>query len=539
MEPVAMDLPDISITETDNQIFLRGQPNSARATVDVAMLHKLLADFGAAACVLDEAAIAMGAEYCNTLQTPFVLQLAERQNATIVVHVAPDDMSAAISITPARGGHAATVQDVAHALTSSGVVFGIDEAATRQVCAAGSCDRVPVAHGTVPVDGTDAVFEALMADMTDRAPKVDENGLIDYREHGSIELVTAGMLLMRRHPATPGTDGSTVRGRVLPARPGRDEPFASKLPGTQLRPNDANMLEAAITGQPVHVRCGVMVEPVLKVAEVNMASGNIHFDGTVEIKGDVVQGMKVQAGGDIVVSGMVDGGILEATGNIRIAGGVVALAQVRAGGAVSAKFAQGVQIQAGTVLTLSDMALECELLSFNQIVIGAANPGRGRLVGGSATAMMLLSVPVLGSATSAVTKITMGVNAQLVERMAELEARIEQEKASEEALGKLVKQMVAAKDPKGVLPRIQASRQHAVQVWGKSLAEKKALEEEIALAASAKVKVTAEVQGAADLVFGNHLVRLRREFSNGTFSVDPTTNLVVFTDASGHPVSVE
>lgn len=79
----------------------------------------------------------------------------------------------------------------------------------------------------------------------------------------------------------------------------------------------------------------------------------------------------------------------------------------------------------------------------------------------------------------------------------------------------------------------------AVQVWGKSLAEKKALEEEIALAASAKVKVTAEVQGAADLLFGNHLVRLRREFSSGTFSVDPTTNLVVFTDASGHPVSVE
>lgn len=153
--------------------------------------------------------------------------------------------------------------------------------------------------------------------------------------------------------------------------------------------------------------------------------------------------------------------------------------------------------------------------------------------------MMLLSVPVLGSATSAVTKITMGVNAQLVERMAELEARIEQEKASEESLAKLVKQVIAAKDPKGVLPRIQASRQHAVQVWGKSLAEKKALEEEIALAASAKVRVTTEVQGAADLVFGNHLVRLRREFSSGTFSVDPTTNLVVFTDASGHPVSVE
>lgn len=55
-----------------------------------------------------------------------------------------------------------------------------------------------------------------------------------------------------------------------------------------------------------------MVEPILRVAEVNMATGNIHYDGTVQVDGEVQHGMLVQASGDIIVSGTVDGGVLEA-----------------------------------------------------------------------------------------------------------------------------------------------------------------------------------------------------------------------------------
>ena len=533
-----MVLPGISITEADGQIFMRGQRNGDRAAVDADVIHALLKASGYESCAIDGVAIATAAEYCNTKQEPFLVQIGDRKDARVDVVIAEDEMSAEVTFARAQGGKEVSFAEIIELLKAAGVLFGIDEAALLEAYQSESSCPVPIAHGTVQQDGTDSVFEELIPHPADRSPKLDENGLIDYREHGSIDVVTAGTVLMRRHPATPGLEGHTVRGRPLPARPGRDEPFAPQLPGTQHPANDPNLLEAAVTGQPVRVDNGVMVEQVLQVAEVNMATGNIHFDGSVEVKGDVLQGMKVQASGDIVVSGMVDGGILEAGGDIRIAGGVIANARVRAEGAVSARFAQGVQIHAGTVLALSDMAMECDLQSLNQIVIGVKNPGHGRLVGGTATAMMLVRVPVLGSANGSVTTVVVGTNAELSARYADLQKRIEQEKVNEEALEKLMKQVTAMKDPKGLLPRIKASRQHAVQVWGQSLAEKNEMEQQIAIGLTAKISVSAAVEGAADFVFSSHGTRLRREFSSGTFSLDPTDHVVVFADGFGKTTTI-
>lgn len=52
--------------------------------------------------------------------------------------------------------------------------------------------------------GNDAVFEALISDTVDRAPKLNELGLMDDREHSDIPMVAASGALMRRTPANPG-----------------------------------------------------------------------------------------------------------------------------------------------------------------------------------------------------------------------------------------------------------------------------------------------------------------------------------------------
>src|SRR5450830_1784681 len=384
-------------------------------------------------------------------------------------------------------------------------------------------------------NGCNTVFEVLLAKTVNREPKLNENGLIDYREHGIIPVVQAGAPLMRRIPATPGVNGHTVLGRVLAAHPGHDEPFAAGLTGAQVANEDPNLLQASVSGQPVRVKCGVMVEPILKVAEVNMATGNIHFDGSVHVEGEVVQGMTVQASGDISVGGMVDGGQLEAGGNIVVSGGVIAHARLRAGGSVAARFAEGAFIYAGTVIVLSDSALDCELHSLNQIIIGAESPQRGRLIGGSATAMMLLRVPLLGSSKSGITHVQMGSNPALQATYEDLQQRIDHEKVNEEHLEKLVKQLTAAGDPKGMLERVKASRQHSMQVWGQLLIERGELEQQLALELTAKVEVSVGVTGAVDLSFGKVTSRLRREFDAGTFSVNSDGH-VLFTDAQSQAV---
>ncbi len=450
----------------------------------------------------------------------------------IQAQVAADEMSATLSIQVPNGCAQPSVADLQHALTSAGVVFGIDESALQHASASTQCDQLVVAQGVNAVAGKDCVFEELVRQSSDRAPKVDENGLIDYREHGDITAVHAGAHLMRRHPATQGVDGKTVTGRTLPAKAGKDEPFASPLPGTKLDAQDPNLLLATGSGQPVRVPNGFTVEPILVLKEVNMESGNIHFDGTVHIKGDVVQGMKVQAAGDIVVTGLVDGGDLEAGGNISVGGGVIAHAQVRATGSVSARFAQDVSIYAGVAIDLQDMALECQLESLNHIVIGAKAPERGRLIGGSATAMMLLRVPILGSSKGGLTKVFLGTNADLTAKHQVLQERIAKEKEAEEHLEKLVKQLEATGDPKAMMERVKASHQHALQVWGASLAEARDLEAQIAHALSARLEVKTEVGGSVDMQIGPHSARLRQDYGPGTFTFGEEAH-IVFTDAAG------
>ena len=532
MTLIDTQLAGLSLTESNGQVFLNIQPVEGHAPINVELLQTLLAQEGYGDCQFHNEALAKVVRDYGNLTSPCVALVADRIDATIEVKVTPDEMHAELKLTQAHGGKAAAMEDVLQALANAGVIFGIDEAALIHACELGDCSGFPVASGVLAQDGKDTDFEVMVAKAVDRAPKLDEHGLIDYREHGTITVVQSGAPLMRRIPATPGVPGHTTLGHVLTPRPGQDKPFTAQLSGAEPASNDPNLLQAAVTGQPVVVPGGVIVEPVLRVVEVNMASGNIHFDGTVEVEGEVTQNMKLQASGDIWVKGLVDGGILEAGGNIHIDGGVISHAKLQAAGSVTARFAQSAKISAGTVIALKDMALECELESLSQIIIGAEAPERGRLVGGSATAMMLIQTPVLGSAKGTTTRIKLGANRELEDQYAALCERMAKEQATEENLQKIVKQLTATGDPKGLLERVKASWRNAIQIWSKSLAEKKELEAQIALAQTAKLEIGVALGGAVDLSIGNLVAKLRREFDPGSFTIGPQGH-IVFTNVQG------
>jgi uncharacterized protein (DUF342 family) len=521
-----MNIPGIELSEADSKVLLVAQPTAGRAPVDAGMLRTLLAERGYGNCALDAAAIDKAASMCNSQTEPLGLQVAQRLDAQVSVQLAPDDMGATVTLTAAQGGVAVNVADVMQALAQAGVVFGIDQERIAQMCAAARSTEQTVAKGTPARDGVDVRFEALIAKVVDRAPKLDSQGHIDYREHGVIAVVQAGVPLMRRIPAVAGVHGQTVKGRVVTARNGRDAPFSNKIKGAEISHDDPNLLVALVSGQPVLASDGVDVEGVLRVKEVNMASGNIHFDGSVHVTGDVVQGMKVEASGDIVVDGLVDGGHLDAGGNVTVTGGVIGHGSLHAAGAVHVRFAEGSTLVAGTLVAVSDMVIDSHLESIQQILIGTGSPQRGRMVGGSATAGSLMRVPWLGTANSVLAKVTLGVNPVLDAKLADVIHHIDAEKASEAGLEKLARQLKSTGDPKHLLDKVKASRMHVVEEWGKSLSEKADIEKEIAKERSARLEVTAGVEGAVDLAIFKAHARLRREFGPGSFTLNGDDKVV-------------
>ena len=325
------------------------------------------------------------------------LMLAAARPGRFTLEIAPDGLQAWVDVVPSCGGEPLASETILLVLGEAGVTHGLDAAAIEQACRARQRGRFVVARGEPAVDGEPSRFELLVAEARDRTPQVNERGLIDFREQGAIQTVEAEQALMRRIPATRGTPGRNVRGETLEPTPGHNAPFAERLVGAYVAPDDANLLRAVFSGQPVCLPDGVSVEHVLRVRNVNLASGNISFDGTVQVEGEVMPDMKIRATGDVIVGGLIDGADVEAGGDVRVAGGIIAKARVVAGGTIAARFAESALLAAGTNIVIEDSALQSELQANNQILIGTKATQRGRLAGGSARAMMLIRTQLLGS----------------------------------------------------------------------------------------------------------------------------------------------
>lgn len=453
--------------------------------------------------------------------------------ATVHVVLAADRMSAEVVLEPGDATAGVEVVAVLAALADAGVRHGVCDDAVLAACAgmvAGGIQQVTAALGDSAQDGEDARFELLIEEHRERAPKVNADGMIDFREQGEVPMVEVGQPLMRRIPATAGRVGRDVCGHELPPRPGTNEPFSQPLVGAAVDAADTDLLRATVRGQPVRLDNAVMVEPVFRIKEVNLASGNVHFDGTVEVEGDILPGMLVQATGDIVVQGTIEGGVLEAQGDIRVQGGVIAHSRLSADGSVALRFVESSNIQAGLAIVIDDMALHSDLLAGAQITVGEKSKQRGRLAGGMARAKMRIKVPQLGAAGAGLTRIEVGVDPELNARLAVLLSEVDAHKQEAEKLEKLVL-LLSKSDPKGMLPRARPAWQQALQIWGQALQEKEAIEHKLALVLEARVEVTTGVQGELDLALGRQHVLLNRTLGTGFFSMQEDGSLT-FTDAA-------
>jgi len=522
--------PGLTLSEDGSRLLASFVPAPERPVLDAQSLRAEIVNAGYADWFLLDAALASLLLACQQGKECRDLVIGERRDASFALTIAADAANVWLDVTPAHGGKRIDPDAVFLALGSAGVTFGIDAAAVAAACAANASGRFEVAKAVPSVDGEDGGFELLVSDARNRSPQVNDKGLIDFRDLGDIPTVTADQPLMRRRPPTRGKPGCDVRGGVILARDGASVAFAAPLEGAYVDPADPDLLRATHSGQPVCSENGVSVENVLRVRNVNMATGNIGFDGTVVVEGEVLPGMKVNATGDIIVGSVVDGAVLKAGGDIQIGGGAIAKASIRAEGAVTVRFVESAEVYAGTTLAVEDSALQADLQANNQILIGVKNP-RGKLSGGTARAMLLIQAPVFGVATGGVTQLTLGVNPVLDAAYKALLQAIETRKEEEDKLDKLAKHLVKQGDKSGMLERVNASRQAVIQAWGKLLPEREALEKQLAQIADAEVLIGVEVAGAVDLIVGKKQLRLRRSLPAGKLSLQG--DQFIFTDPDG------
>ena len=240
-------------------------------------------------------------------------------------------------------------------------------------------------------------------------PIIDENGRVDYKDLNLFVLVKENQTLAIRIPQTKGTPGKNILGEPVAAQNGRPCPMPE---GKNTKVVGEHRLIATVNGQIVDKGSRISVDPRLEIkGGVGVQTGDVEFDGTIQIKGDVEQGFKVKATGDIEIKGSINGAEVRGR-NVYISGGITGAdrAKIYAEHDVRTAFAENALIEAGNDIFISDIALHSQIRAGKRIIM---TDKHGQVTGGHAVAGEEISVKVIGNPSFVVTKISVGVDPNL------------------------------------------------------------------------------------------------------------------------------
>jgi uncharacterized protein (DUF342 family) len=355
-------------------------------------------------------------------------------NASCRVTLAADRMSALLDIVPAQGGRRVTLGDARNAAMAARVVFGLDEAALAGAVAQGQADAVVIARGRAPKPGTPVVFHCLLDNLRHKPPA--DTARVDCRRLGSLLIVSPGDALMRREPPRQGTPGADVLGQVLSVPVIPNVGYALGLKGVTFDERDPNLLRAAVAGAPVEVRHGVNVSAVVETGDVDLSTGNIEFDGALQVRGDIKNGMVVRVTGEVLVQGVLEAADLQAGGDVTALGGIIGapetpdlapgaeprFVRVVSQGTVRSRFINNAFVSASGDVAVEVEIVNSEVLAGGAIDVGGAGARRGGIVGGRSRALKRVQAPSLGAPGGVATHVQAGLDPHADSRRAQLEA---------------------------------------------------------------------------------------------------------------------
>ncbi len=531
MEGTTQDLGLSFMLSSDGlKLLARFEPRGGGLAIDLADLKRLLEAGGWGKHFLFPPFLGEVVKKCAAGEA-FEQVIGEARDAEFAIQLDSSNMAAYLTISPAAGGRPVDRVLVYRKIEELGIVAGLDFEAIDRAIAAGAAEGVLIAAGRQPVHGEDGRLEDMIQEMKERRPRLDEKGIAHFRDLGDITIVQAGDRLMRRVPATPGQPGETVLGQVIPAIPGKGAMFASNLNGVEFDPEDPEVLAATITGQPVRVPNGVTVEPTYITPVVDLSTGNIAFDGTVKVHGDIQAGMVIRATGDIHIDGTVEAATLDAGGDIVVKGGVIgrmdardkaegeSASHVHCDGSFSARFVQNAQIEAGDSIYIDEMVMQSDIAANKQIVVGKTGSQKGHIVGGMALATLLVKAQVIGSPSHIRTQISVGINPRQHDLLRRLSREREEREKALEDVARLI--AFAAQNPGRIpadaLAKAENTRQVALERIQALQAEMDDLSRQIELGKSAQVVVGRTLCGGAEVQFGSKLYKAAEEREGGVF----------------------
>lgn len=342
---------------------------------------------------------------------------------SMIVNISLDKMKATARFYPAsENGKQLDKKEIIDSLNYRRVLYGIDESVIENFLEHRKyCTDYVVAIGKAPRHGKDAKIIYHFNTNRNLQPKRNEDGSVDYKELNTISHVKAGDNLATLEKEDLGDVGINVFNEEIKPRTVK----TLKLDfGKNISINeDKTELYSDVTGHVLLINNKVFVSNVYEVpANVDNSTGNIQYDGSVLIKGNVNSGFSVKATGDIIVEGVVEGAYLETQGQVILKRGVHGMnkAIIKAGTNLMAKFIENATIVSGGYVE-AEIIMNGDV-SANSII--RINGKKGLINGGILRAGTAIEAENIGTEMGTFTRLEVGIDPQKKKRYIDLSKEV-------------------------------------------------------------------------------------------------------------------
>jgi uncharacterized protein (DUF342 family) len=316
-------------------------------------------------------------------------------------------------------------------IASCGIVFGIqNETIEMLVDGRFAGTEATIALGKEPIDGHDGYYEFLFDLKQKHAPTIRADGSVDHMDLNNFNMVKKGERIAFYHGATGGTGGSTVTGRFLKAKNGKEKGI---LVGKGFIVEDDKKTYVSVMNGRIEMKGGkINITNVLELRGVSMVTGSVTYDGDLHVTGDVERGSVIKVSGDILVEGNVEAATVEGDKSIVIKQGVSAGGGglIKAKGTIQAKYLESANLESEDDITVG-YSVNSNIFTKKRLIITSRN---GMLTGGHASAEEGIEVENLGNKFGVQTKVEIGGNERLKNMRIEAESRLKEIRAELQTL---------------------------------------------------------------------------------------------------------
>lgn len=330
-------------------------------------------------------------------------------NETYRLDIGKDYMVATVRfIPPSEGGKRMTLNGFLAEMERKKITYGIRRDVLQEHFNSKGmfCTDILVARGDKADPGEDARIEYSFNIKQHKRPAHRDDGRVDYFNLTTINQCRQGDVLAKIIPERPGQPGHDVYGSLIKAREVKKETL--KYGKNVSISEDKLTLTADVDGHVTLSDGKVVVSSVYAVKDVDMSTGNIVYDGSIEISGSVAANLEVKAGGNVVINGGVESARVIAGGNIVIAKGMNGMGKgyLRAGGDIIVKFLENTRVVTGGYLE-TEAILHCMVTAGTDVKVDGR---RGIILGGHIQAANSITAKTVGGNMSTATVLEVGVD---------------------------------------------------------------------------------------------------------------------------------